>query len=81
MSFGEWLAQAWLLHVLRETASGQPISQAALAAQYSSPNAFGAAFRQVLGQAPSRFFHRAPQPAEIHPGEWTGAGKGGLHGA
>lgn len=77
MSFGEWLAQAWLLYVLREIASGQPISQAALAAQYRSPNAFGAAFRQVLGQAPSL----SPQPAESHPGEWSGSGKGGLHGA
>ncbi|MBX3657497.1 MAG: helix-turn-helix transcriptional regulator [Ramlibacter sp.] len=56
MSFGRWLQQARFLHALRQIASGSQVTQAALDAGYSSASAFTAAFRQVLGHAPSRYF-------------------------
>ena len=65
LSFGAWLTQARLLHALREIASGASITQVALAAGYSTPSAFSAAFRQVLGQTPSRYFH--PDAAQPGP--------------
>jgi len=55
MSFSAWRQQACLLAALTRLGSGESITQVAIELGYSSASAFTAAFRRVLGAAPSRY--------------------------
>lgn len=55
MSFTAWRQQACLLAALTRLGNGEPITQVAVELGYGSPSAFTAAFRRVLGAAPSRY--------------------------
>jgi AraC-like DNA-binding protein len=55
MSFSAWRQQACLLAALTRLGGGDPITQVAVDLGYSSASAFTAAFRRVLGAAPSRY--------------------------
>jgi AraC-like DNA-binding protein len=59
MSFSAWRQQACLLAALTRLGGGDSITQVAVDLGYGSPSAFTAAFRRVLGSAPSRYlaFH------------------------
>ena len=67
MSLGRWRQQARLLHAMRLLARGEAVTTAALEVGYESPSAFIAAFSQVLGTTPGRYYRHArgdaPQPA------------------
>jgi AraC-like DNA-binding protein len=56
MSFGRWRQQARLLHAMRLLAGGAPVTTAALEVGYESTSAFIAAFSQVLGTTPGRYY-------------------------
>ena len=56
MTFGRWRQQLRLLHALRQLASGQKVTAAALDAGYSSTSAFISMFRKQLGTTPTRYF-------------------------
>lgn len=55
VSFAEWRQQVCLLAALARLNEGQPVTRVALDLGYGSPSAFTAAFRHVLGAAPSRY--------------------------
>ncbi|HET6553406.1 MAG TPA: helix-turn-helix transcriptional regulator [Dyella sp.] len=55
MSFTAWRQQACLLAALTRLGSGEAITQVAMDLGYGNPSAFTAAFRRVLGVAPSRY--------------------------
>jgi AraC-like DNA-binding protein/mannose-6-phosphate isomerase-like protein (cupin superfamily) len=55
MSFSAWRQQACLLAALTRLGGGDSITQVAVDLGYSSASAFTAAFRRVLGAAPSRY--------------------------
>jgi AraC-like DNA-binding protein len=55
MSFTAWRQQACLLAALTRLGNGESITQVAVDLGYSSASAFTAAFRRVLGAAPSRY--------------------------
>ncbi|RDI99703.1 AraC family transcriptional regulator [Dyella solisilvae] len=55
MSFTAWRQQACLLSALTRLGNGEPITQVAVDLGYGNPSAFTAAFRRVLGVAPSRY--------------------------
>ncbi|PXV54167.1 transcriptional regulator, AraC family [Dyella jiangningensis] len=55
MSFTAWRQQACLLSALTRLANGEAITQVAVDLGYGNPSAFTAAFRRVLGMAPSRY--------------------------
>lgn len=55
MSFTAWRQQACLLAALTRLGDGQPITQVAVDLGYGNSSAFTAAFRRVLGAAPSRY--------------------------
>jgi AraC-like DNA-binding protein len=55
MSFNAWRQQACLLVALTRLGYGEPITRVAIELGYSSASAFTAAFRRVLGAAPSRY--------------------------
>jgi AraC-like DNA-binding protein len=55
MSFSTWRQQACLLAALTRLGDGEPITRVAVDLGYSSASAFTAAFRRVLGAAPSRY--------------------------
>ncbi|MFC5435397.1 AraC family transcriptional regulator [Rhodanobacter umsongensis] len=55
MSFSAWRQQACLLAALTRLAGGDSITQVAVDLGYSSASAFTAAFRRVLGAAPTRY--------------------------
>lgn len=56
MTFGRWRQQLRLLHALRQLASGEKVTAAALDAGYSSTSAFISMFRKQLGTTPTRYF-------------------------
>jgi AraC-like DNA-binding protein len=56
MTLGEWRQQLRLMRSLRLLAAGEKISRVALEAGYSTPSAFIAMFRKMLGTTPSRYF-------------------------
>jgi AraC-like DNA-binding protein len=56
MSLGQWRQRAQLLRALELLAAGEPVTRVATAVGYSTPSAFIASFRRVLGTTPSRFF-------------------------
>nr|WP_233175249.1 helix-turn-helix transcriptional regulator [Dyella sp. ASV24] len=55
MSFTAWRQQACLLSALTRLGNGEAITQVAVDLGYGNPSAFTAAFRRVLGMAPSRY--------------------------
>jgi AraC-like DNA-binding protein len=55
MSFTAWRQQACLLAALTRLGNGDAITQVAMDLGYGNPSAFTAAFRRVLGVAPSRY--------------------------
>ncbi|WP_035819252.1 AraC family transcriptional regulator [Janthinobacterium sp. RA13] len=55
LAFAQWRQQACLLAAITRLADGQAVTRIALDLGYASPSAFTAAFRRVLGQAPSEY--------------------------
>lgn len=55
LGFAQWRQQACLLAAITRLADGQAVTTVALDLGYASPSAFTAAFRRVLGQAPSAY--------------------------
>ncbi|APA68307.1 AraC family transcriptional regulator [Janthinobacterium sp. 1_2014MBL_MicDiv] len=55
LGFAQWRQQACLLAAIARLADGQAVTRIALDLGYASPSAFTAAFRRVLGQAPSDY--------------------------
>ena len=55
MSFTAWRQQACLLSALTRLGNGEAITQVAVDLGYGNPSAFTAAFRRVLGMAPTRY--------------------------
>ena len=55
LGFAQWRQQACLLAAISRLAQGQAVTRVALDLGYASPSAFTAAFRRVLGQAPSDY--------------------------
>ena len=55
LAFAQWRQQACLLAAITRLAEGQAVTRVALDLGYASPSAFTAAFRRVLGQAPSAY--------------------------
>jgi AraC-like DNA-binding protein len=55
LGFAQWRQQACLLAAITCLAQGQAVTRVALDLGYASPSAFTAAFRRVLGQAPSDY--------------------------
>jgi AraC-like DNA-binding protein len=53
-TLGEWHQRAALAHGMRQLASGSTVTQAALAAGYSSTSAFITAFKRVMGTTPGK---------------------------
>ena len=62
LSLGKWRQQLRLMRSLQLLAAGEKISHAALEAGYSTPSAFIAMFRRVLGTTPRRYFAEIPAP-------------------
>lgn len=56
LSLGKWRQQLRLMRSLQLLAAGEKISHAAFEAGYSTPSAFIAMFRKVLGTTPRRYF-------------------------
>lgn len=55
MSIGRWRTQARIIESVRLLAQGSSVTRAAVEVGYSTPSAFGAAFRAVLGTSPRRY--------------------------
>lgn len=62
MTFGKWRQQLRLMQAMRLLGGGAKVTHAALEAGYSTPSAFIAAFRKLLGSTPTRYFKE----------EWSG---------
>ena len=62
LRFAAWRQQARLLRSLEALASGEPVTQVALAVGYETPSAFIAMFRRALGTTPGRYFTHPPGP-------------------
>lgn len=56
MSFGKWRQQLRIMQALRLLAAGEKVSHVALETGYSTPGAFAAMFRKLLGTTPGRYF-------------------------
>ena len=56
MSFARWRQQARLLHAMRLLARGEAVTSTALEVGYDSPSAFIAAFTQIMGTTPGRYY-------------------------
>ncbi len=56
LTFGKWRQQFRLMHAMQLIAEGVKVTRAAFEAGYSTPSAFIAMFRRVLGTTPSRYF-------------------------
>jgi AraC-like DNA-binding protein len=64
MTFGRWRQQLRLLHGVQLLAGGAKVSSAALDAGYSTPSAFIAMFRRVLGVTPGEFAAQEDAPGD-----------------
>jgi len=60
LSLGKWRQQLRLMRSLQLLAAGEKITHAALEAGYSTPSAFIAMFRKMLGTTPRRYFEDLP---------------------
>jgi AraC-like DNA-binding protein len=58
VSFAEWRQQACLLAAINRLGNGESVTRVALDLGYSSPSAFTALFRRVLGAAPSHYLEK-----------------------
>ena len=56
MTLGEWRQQLRLVRCMEMLASGEKITTVALDCGYSTPSAFIAMFKKVLGTTPGRYF-------------------------
>ena len=56
MTFGKWRQQLRLLHALRLLASGQSVTTVGFEVGYDSTSAFIAAFKNVFGTTPGRYY-------------------------
>ena len=56
MTFGKWRQQLRLMEGMRFLAEGAKVTYAALESGYSTPSAFIAMFRKVLGTTPTSYF-------------------------
>ena len=56
LTLGRWRQQLRLMHSLQLLAAGEKITHVALEAGYSTPSAFIAMFRKILGVTPGRYF-------------------------
>lgn len=56
VGFHEWRTRARITSALTQLAAGVPVTVVARVVGYSSPSAFGAAFRRTLGSSPSSYF-------------------------
>ncbi len=63
LTFGKWRQQLRTMHALRLLAEGASVTQVALEAGYSTPSAFVAAFKQLLGTTPIAYFRL---PEQLH---------------
>jgi AraC-like DNA-binding protein len=61
LTLGKWRQQLRLLRSLQLLAAGEKITHAALEAGYSTPSAFIATFRKILGTTPGRYFRASVQ--------------------
>jgi AraC-like DNA-binding protein len=59
LSLGRWRQQLRLLRSLQLLAGGGKITHVALEAGYSTPSAFIAMFRKILGITPGRYFENS----------------------
>ena len=59
MTLGKWRQQLRLMRALRLLGEGSKVTHVALEAGYSTPSAFIAAFRTVLGTTPARYFGKS----------------------
>jgi AraC-like DNA-binding protein len=64
MSVGRWRQQARLLHAMRLLAGGEPVTSTALEVGYESVSAFIAAFSNVIGTTPGRYYRPRDPPRE-----------------
>jgi len=56
MTFGKWRQQLRLMQAMRLLAEGAKVTHAALESGYSTPSAFIAMFKKVLGTTPTSYF-------------------------
>jgi AraC-like DNA-binding protein len=56
LTIGQWRRRLRLVHALRLLAAGESVTAVAPAVGYSTPSAFGAMFREELGETPGRYF-------------------------
>jgi AraC-like DNA-binding protein len=63
MGFRAWQRQLRLLVALERLAEGQAVTAVALDLGYASPSAFIAAFRDMFGTTPARYFTSPPEAA------------------
>jgi AraC-like DNA-binding protein len=62
MTAGEWRRRARLLHAVRRLAEGEPVTNVALEAGYSSVSAFIAVFKKTFGVTPARYVAKDASP-------------------
>lgn len=62
MSVGRWRTRARLVEAVRLLSLGVPVTRVATDVGYSTPSAFGVAFRQALGTSPGRYLPRTAEP-------------------
>jgi AraC-like DNA-binding protein len=67
MPLGRWRQQLRLMHAMCLVAEGAKVTDAAVAAGYSTASSFVAAFRKVLGTTPTRYLRAHPE-AKAHQG-------------
>jgi AraC-like DNA-binding protein len=60
LTLGRWRQQLRLMRSLQLLAAGEKITHVALEAGYSTPSAFIAMFRKILGITPGRYFDNSP---------------------
>jgi AraC-like DNA-binding protein len=66
MPLGRWRQQLRLMHAMCLVAEGAKVTDAALAAGYSTASSFVAAFRKVLGTTPTRYLRAHPEAKTQH---------------
>ncbi|MEU6478531.1 helix-turn-helix transcriptional regulator [Streptomyces sp. NPDC047017] len=63
LSFAQWRQRACVLRSVHALAAGTPVTRVAVSLGYENPAAFTAAFRALLGRAPSAYRDRPPTDA------------------
>lgn len=65
LALGRWRQQARLLHAMRLLARGEPVTSTALEVGYESTSAFIAAFSEVLGTTPGRYYRQHEEREKV----------------